>query len=78
MTKKEKQMTGIEPASSAWEADILPMNYARPPCGIPHFHYTLFVKKNNPKTEIVPWPCSKRFLPRWTAASAASKGESLR
>ena len=27
MTKKEKQMTGIEPASSAWEADILPMNY---------------------------------------------------
>lgn len=22
-----KQMTGIEPASSAWEADILPMNY---------------------------------------------------
>ena len=27
MVKKEKQMTGIEPASSAWEADILPMNY---------------------------------------------------
>ena len=22
-----EQMTGIEPASSAWEADILPMNY---------------------------------------------------
>ncbi len=22
-----KQMTGIEPASSAWEADVLPMNY---------------------------------------------------
>ena len=24
-----KQTTGIEPASSAWEADILPMNYVR-------------------------------------------------
>ena len=24
----EKQATGIEPASSAWEADVLPMNYA--------------------------------------------------
>ena len=24
----KKQMTGIEPASSAWEADVLPMNYA--------------------------------------------------
>ena len=23
----EKQATGIEPASSAWEADVLPMNY---------------------------------------------------
>ena len=23
----QKQMTGIEPASSAWEADVLPMNY---------------------------------------------------
>ena len=23
-----KQITGIEPASSAWEADVLPMNYA--------------------------------------------------
>lgn len=23
----KKQITGIEPASSAWEADILPMNY---------------------------------------------------
>ncbi len=23
----KKQMTGIEPASSAWEADVLPMNY---------------------------------------------------
>ncbi len=22
-----KQITGIEPASSAWEADVLPMNY---------------------------------------------------
>ena len=26
-TTPNKQMTGIEPASSAWEADILPMNY---------------------------------------------------
>ena len=28
-----KQMTGIEPASSAWEADILPMNYI---CTVPY------------------------------------------
>ena len=45
-TKKERQSsfencrsfleraTGIEPASSAWEADILPMNYARPSNGL--------------------------------------------
>ena len=31
-----KQMTGIEPASSAWEADVLPMNYI---CAL--FHYTI-------------------------------------
>ena len=24
----EKQATGIEPATSAWEADVLPLNYA--------------------------------------------------
>ena len=24
---KNKQITGIEPASPAWEADVLPMNY---------------------------------------------------
>ena len=27
--KKMERTTGIEPASSAWEADILPMNYVR-------------------------------------------------
>ena len=26
-TEKYKQMTGIEPASPAWEAGVLPMNY---------------------------------------------------
>ena len=25
--KTKKQMTGIEPAYSAWEADVLPLNY---------------------------------------------------
>ena len=25
-------MTGIEPASSAWEADVLPLNYTRVSC----------------------------------------------
>lgn len=25
--QKKKQITGIGPASSAWEADVLPMNY---------------------------------------------------
>ncbi len=24
-----EQITGVEPASSAWEADVLPMNYIR-------------------------------------------------
>ena len=28
MKNKREQTTGIEPASSAWEADVLPMNYA--------------------------------------------------
>ena len=28
-TKKMERTTGIEPAPSAWEADILPMNYVR-------------------------------------------------
>ena len=27
--KKERRMTGIEPAFSAWEADVLPLNYIR-------------------------------------------------
>ncbi len=27
ITKKMEQMTGIEPACSAWEANILPLNY---------------------------------------------------
>ena len=27
MKNKREQTTGIEPASSAWEADVLPMNY---------------------------------------------------
>ena len=30
-SKKEEQITGIEPASPAWEAGVLPMNYI---CGI--------------------------------------------
>ena len=38
----EKQATGIEPASSAWEADVLPMNYA---CLNEHIDYSTFVKK---------------------------------
>ena len=25
----KKRMTGIEPASSAWEADVLPLNHTR-------------------------------------------------
>ena len=28
-----KQITGVEPASKAWEAFILPMNYVRMPYG---------------------------------------------
>lgn len=26
---REERMTGIEPAFSAWEADVLPLNYIR-------------------------------------------------
>ena len=30
-----ERATGIEPAFSAWEADVLPLNYARvPPCKV--------------------------------------------
>ena len=28
LEEQKKQMTGIEPASPAWEAGVLPMNYA--------------------------------------------------
>ena len=28
LKRKKQQATGIEPASSAWEADVLPMYYA--------------------------------------------------
>ena len=38
-----KQMTGIEPASSAWEADILPMNYI-----CERLDYTINTKKFQP------------------------------
>src|SRR5450756_1732232 len=32
-----ERVTGIEPALSAWEADVLPLNYTRmAPTGIPH------------------------------------------
>ena len=27
-----ERVTGIEPAFSAWEADVLPLNYTRVPC----------------------------------------------
>ena len=36
--RPDKQVTGIEPASSAWEADVLPMNYT---CIIYNFHILL-------------------------------------
>ena len=32
-----EQMTGIEPAYSAWEADVLPLNYI---CTIPRYYYS--------------------------------------
>lgn len=31
-----ERATGIEPASEAWEASILPMNYARKACPLPY------------------------------------------
>lgn len=32
-----EQMTGIEPAYSAWEADVLPLNYI---CTYPRYYYS--------------------------------------
>lgn len=31
-----ERMTGVEPASTAWEAVILPMNYIRMSVAVPH------------------------------------------
>src|ERR1035438_3476826 len=31
-----ERVTGIEPALSAWEADVLPLNYTRAPSHLPH------------------------------------------
>jgi hypothetical protein len=30
-----ERVTGIEPALSAWEADVLPLNYTRAPARLP-------------------------------------------
>jgi hypothetical protein len=38
----EERATGIEPAFSAWEADVLPLNYARE--RPPHYPLTPLVK----------------------------------
>ena len=32
---KRERVTGIEPAFSAWEADVLPLNYTRVKCPSP-------------------------------------------
>lgn len=41
-----ERTTGIEPAYSAWEADILPMNYVRKKLCYPYIisHYSVDVK----------------------------------
>ena len=33
-----ERMTGIEPALSAWEAEVLPLNYIRVAAGKQRFH----------------------------------------
>ena len=35
-----ERTTGVEPASKAWEAFILPMNYVRMPYGCCTYHVT--------------------------------------
>ena len=43
-----EQATGIEPAQSAWEAEILPLNYA---CVIPLLYSIPFFPKIQEETE---------------------------
>jgi hypothetical protein len=40
---KVERMTGIEPAYSAWEADVLPLNYIRLVTSPASIHNILFV-----------------------------------
>jgi hypothetical protein len=34
--RKKERVTGIEPALSAWEADVLPLNYTRALAAVAH------------------------------------------
>lgn len=56
-----KQMTGIEPASPAWEAGVLPMNYI---CAkwFNEIYYTSKAVKSKGKNQR---KCSKKGLPRY-------------
>jgi hypothetical protein len=36
-----ERVTGIEPALSAWEADVLPLNYTRVPARLPPLRKSL-------------------------------------
>lgn len=38
-----ERITGVEPASKAWEAFILPMNYIRILCAILRYHTTTLI-----------------------------------
>lgn len=39
-----ERVTGIEPALSAWEADVLPLNYTRSGTTLPEGHYPRAVR----------------------------------
>jgi hypothetical protein len=49
-----ERVAGIEPASLAWKAKVLPLNYTRPVLHVHFIHFHVF-KASMPVTMIVPF-----------------------
>jgi hypothetical protein len=63
-----ERMTGIEPALSAWEADVLPLNYIRKSCRSPPADGHL----RRPCQHIVQEHLARLVLLGWTHRSAVA------
>ena len=66
-----ERATGIEPASSAWEADILPMNYARMNFGAT---YSITYARRKRKTYFAAY---ENFLERAITAARRFAGQAF-